>query len=122
MRRKKYKKDLKVRTYKFSVEITSFVNSFRDESRYWVIADQLLKSSTSIGANVIEAIASSSKADFVRFYVYSLKSANETKYWLKLLEDTSDLDKTKLKTFLEEAIELSKILAVCILRIKGAKP
>ena len=67
--------------------------SFPSERIYWIISDQLLRSATSIGANIIEAKAASSKKDFIRFYEISLKSANETKYWLCLLRDGTRIDK-----------------------------
>ncbi len=81
-------KDVKVRAYKFSLDIIKFVNNLPNKRAFWSIGDQLLRSSTSIGANMIEAKAASSKRDFVKFYEISLKSANETKYWICLLRDS----------------------------------
>mgnify|MGYP003866386553 CR=1 FL=1 len=63
---------------------------------YWVISDQLLRAATSIGANIVEAKASSSKRDFIKFYEIALKSANETKYWLGLLRDAAPVSYTHL--------------------------
>ena len=88
---------------------------------YWVITDQLLRSSTSIGANIIEAKSSSSKKDFIKFYEIALKSANETKYWLGLLRDATDADKSKVNQLLKEIEEISKILGSSLLTFKNKK-
>lgn len=85
---------------------------------YWIIADQLLRSATSIGPNIIEAKSASSKKDFIRFYEISLKSANETKYWLGLLRDAVKVDKNKVKQFLKEVTEISNMLASSLLTMK----
>jgi len=63
---------------------------------YWTVTDQLIRSATSIGANIIEGKSASSKKDFIRYYEIAFKSANETKYWLGLLRDALDGDKTAL--------------------------
>jgi four helix bundle protein len=76
--------DLKVRCYNFSVTIIRFVNQLQVRRLHYLIIDQLIRSSTSIGVNIIEAKPASSKKDFIRFYEYAMKSANETKYWLAL--------------------------------------
>jgi len=88
---------------------------------YWVITDQLLRSSTSIGANIIEAKSSSSKKDFIKFYEIALKSANETKYWLGLLRDSTDVDKSKVNQLLKEIEEMSKMLGSSLLTFKNKR-
>jgi four helix bundle protein len=62
-----------------------------------IISKQLLRSGTSIGANYIEAQGSSSKKDFTNFFHHSLKSANESKFWLAIIRDTNKGDKKKPK-------------------------
>ena len=76
----KDKPELKYRAYNFSIGIIKFVSALPNQKIYRVIVDQLLRSATSIGANVTEAQAASSKRDFIKFYEIALKSANETKY------------------------------------------
>ncbi len=71
----------------FSVKIVGFIGKLTKRRIYYPILDQLLRSSTSIGANVIEGKSASSRRDFIHFYEIALKSANETKYWLCLLRD-----------------------------------
>jgi four helix bundle protein len=113
------KSDLKYRSYQFSISIINFVNSFPSKRVYWVMADQLLRASLSIGANIIEAKASASKKDFINYFQISLKSANETKYWLSLLSDILDGKmKTEAEKLLTEAEEISKMLGSSVLTLK----
>ncbi len=77
--------NLQKRAFIFSVEIIKFVEKLPKDKAVYIIIDQLLRSATSIGANIIEAQSASSRKDFANFYHFALKSANETKYWLMLL-------------------------------------
>ena len=83
----KFKTEVKYRSYYFSIDIMKFSSTLPNEKIYWITVDQLLRSATSIGANIIEGRAASSKKDFVKYYEIALKSANESKYWLCLLRD-----------------------------------
>ena len=76
----KCKTELKYRCYYFSIKIIKFLNSLPNKKVYWIIGDQLLRSATSVGANIVEAKSAHSKKDFIKFFEISLKSANETKY------------------------------------------
>jgi four helix bundle protein len=79
--------NIKRRCYQFSKKIVQFVSNTKFERIHFSIFDQLIRSGTSIGANIIEAKSGSSTKDFKNFYTISLKSANETKYWLCLTRD-----------------------------------
>jgi four helix bundle protein len=85
------------------------------------MSDQLLRSATSIGANVIEAKSASSKRDFIKFFEISLKSANETKYWLGLIRDATGFDKVKTNELLKEVEEISKMLSASIITMKNKR-
>ena len=74
--REKFKENFINRLVKFSVEIIKFSQEIRKERILWPIADQLVRSATSIGANVVEAKASSSKKDYLNYFQIALKSAN----------------------------------------------
>jgi len=115
----KPKTELKYRCYYFSIEIIKFLGVLPEKRIYWVISDQILRSATSIGANIVEAKASSSKRDFVKFYEIALKSANETKYWLGLLRDSTQADKDKINSLLKEVEEISKMLGSSLLTLKN---
>lgn len=114
-----YKIDIKYRCYKFSLEIIKFIGSLDIKKIYNSVLDQLLRSATSIGANVIEGKSGSSKKDLIKFYQIALKSANETKYWLCLIRDSFEvIDKTTIKQLLTEVSEIASILAASIITLK----
>ncbi len=116
------KSDIKLRAYKFSLDIISLLSSFPNTRMYWSISDQLLRSATSIGANIVEAKSSSSKREFIKYYEISLKSSNETKYWLCLLRDSKiGIEIEKVTILLNEAIEISNMLASALLTMKGER-
>ena len=81
--------------------------------------DQLVRSSTSIGANVVEGSSGSSKKDWIKFLIIALKSANETKYWLCLIRDTMQVSKEEINKLIIEAEEISKIIASIIVKSKS---
>ncbi|MEO5685681.1 MAG: four helix bundle protein [Chitinophagaceae bacterium] len=103
------------RCFFFSKAVVLFVKDCKYERIYFSIFEQLLRSATSIGANVVEGSAGSSKKDWLKFLIIALKSANETKYWLCLIRDTLECDKTSVQEILTEADELSKIIASIII-------
>ena len=113
--------NLKLRAYKFSLNVIKFLNSLPKNQTNRIISGQLLRSATSIGANIIEAQAASSKREFKNFLNHSLKSANETKYWLCLLRDSDLGSRVVISSLLKEAVELSKILGASMLKLKGRK-
>jgi four helix bundle protein len=86
-----------------------------------IISNQLIRSATSVGANLVEARASSSRLEFKKFYEISLKSANETKYWLELLKDAKLADDSTINPLLREVEELANMLASGVLRLKNQK-
>ncbi len=117
----KFKDEFKRRTYRFALEIIKFIDEFSNDNTCKVISNQLLRSATSIGANVIEATAASSKKEYVNFFNHALKSANETKFWLGLLRDSGKADKYKSNKLLRETTEIANILASSIITLKGKR-
>jgi four helix bundle protein len=107
--------NIRHRCFFFAKKIVLFVKTFKYEKIYFSLFDQLLRSGTSIGANVVEGRAGSTKKDWKNFYVIALKSANETKYWLCLIRDTLEADVNKINELINEADELSKIIASIII-------
>jgi len=114
--------DIKKRAYLYALNIIKFLDTLnKTDLTATIIAKQLLRSATSIGANIIEAQAGSSKKDFTNFFSYALKSANESKFWLGLLRDSKKGSFAKTNELLQETIELSNILGSSILTLKGQK-
>jgi len=117
----KLKTDLKQRAYKYSIKIIEFLDSLLRDMSTSVVANQLLRSATSVGANLVEAKGSSSKKDFTNFFSHALKSANESLYWLGLLRDAKKISSPELKYLLNETKELANILGSSILTLKGKR-
>ena len=114
----KFKIDLKRRCFEFSLNIISLTDPLPNKRSAWVIADQLIRAATSIGANLVEARASSSRLEFKKFYEIALKSANETIYWLELLRDSGLADGKKVDVLLEEVTEIGKMLGAGVIKLK----
>ncbi len=110
--------DIKIRCYEFSKTIILFINKIEYKRIHYSIIDQLLRSATSIGANVIEGKSGNSRKNLIAFFSISLRSANETKYWLCLIRDTMEVDKFEINEIIKEANEISKIIAKSILTLK----
>jgi len=115
------KTDLRVRSYNFSLMIINFVNTLPNKRSAWIIADQLLRSGTSIGANIAEAKGSSSRLEFKKFYQIALKSANESKYWLDLIKDSKLSETENVLKIIKELEEISKMLGSSIITLKNNK-
>ena len=116
-----FKIEFNRRLIRFSLDIIKLCGEIRKERNLWAIADQLIRSATSVGANVIEAKASSSKLDYLRFFQIALKSANETEYWLVLVIESCPIIKNESERLLKEIREIAKILGAGILTMKGKR-
>jgi four helix bundle protein len=100
------------------LRLIGFIDRLPEGRASRIIGDQLLRSGTSVGANYVEAQAAVSRKDFINFFTYSLKSANESKFWLALLRDSGKADRDETDSLLEEVNEISKVLASSILTLK----
>ncbi len=114
----KFKSDLKDRCFKFSLDAIKLIDILPNKRAAWIIADQLLRSATSIGANLTEARASSSRLEFKKFYEIALKSANETIYWLELLRDSKIASSEDIEPLLIEVREISNMLGAGVIKLK----
>lgn len=97
------------KSFDFAVETVNVYKRLCNK-REFVLSKQLLRSGTSIGANVKEAIRGQSKKDFLSKMNIALKESNETEYWIELLMITGYLDKNSDSCYLEHCKELCKIL------------
>ena len=104
------------KTFKFSLDIISLFKKLQQE-REFIISKQLLKSATSIGANVEETTAAQSKRDFISKMSIASKEARETKYWLRLLED-SEITKIEVSNHLNEITHIINIITKIIITAK----
>lgn len=119
--KEKFKTELKHRIYNWIIRLIRFLDALPRDTITQRIVDQLFRSGGSIGANYIEAQASSSKKDFTNFLHHSLKSANESKFWLAILRDTHRGNHCEIARLLSELTEIANILGASILTLKGKR-
>ena len=99
------------KSFDFAVRIVNLHKHLSNEKKEFVLSKQLLRSGTSIGANVSEALRGQSKADFLAKMSIALKEANESHYWIRLLYKTDFLTEQEFNSIENDIIELIKILS-----------
>ena len=119
--KEKFKKNFIKRLIYLSIDIIRFAEDLKRNKAFWPIIDQLIRSATSIGANIVEAKSSSSKRDYIRFFEIALKSSNETKYWLILIREAMPKFTKEANNLLKEVDEISKIIGSSVLTLKGRR-
>ena len=114
--------DILNRTFQFSLQIIRLVRSLdKGSSEGKVLGRQLLRSATSIGANIEEAQAGQSKADFINKSSIALKEARETIYWLRLLKASEINGSANFSDALLEAGHVARILGAIVVTSKKGK-
>ena len=103
---------IQAKTFDFSIKIISLYKNLIDKNEF-VLSKQLLKSATSIGANVEEALAGQTKKDFIAKMSLASKEARETRYWLKLL-NKSQIVTNECSAHLKEVEEIVSILTAIV--------
>jgi len=98
------------KSFQFAIRIVNLYKYLRKEKTEFVLSKQLLRSGTSIGANVAEAQQAQSRADFISKLNIALKEAAETNYWLRLLQATDFLSDAEFQSVHNDCRELEKIL------------
>ena len=102
------------KSFLFAIRIVRLYRFLSESKKEFVLSKQLLRSGTSIGANVAEAEKAQSSADFFAKMNIALKEANETKYWLRLLHATDYLTDRQFISFETDVKELTALLvAIC---------
>ena len=106
------------KTFEFSIRIVNLYRYLRDEKREFDLARQILKSGTSIGANVTEAAVAQSRKDFFAKIYIAYKEAKETEFWIKLLFATKILTEKQSTSLLNDLEEINKILSASLYTIR----
>ena len=108
----------------FSIHIIGLCKFLNEEKHEYRIADQMFRSGTSIGANVAEAQCAISKSDFIAKLYISLKEANETLYWLRLLQRTQFINNRQFESVNNDCEELKRMLVSITKKMtdKGDRP
>ena len=110
------------RTFNFALYILKLSEQFDErKSSQRIILKQVIRSGTSIGANIEEAQAAESKADFIHKYSIALKEARETKYWLNLLKASALVNVNNLDSLINEPDEICRVVAQIIINARKRK-
>lgn len=110
-----YKKNLVIdKSYEFALRIVGLYKYLTETKREYVISKQVLKSGTSIGANVEEAIGGQSKRDFLAKMYIAYKETRETRFWLRLLCDAKYITKQQAQSLLADCDNLTKVICKII--------
>jgi four helix bundle protein len=101
---------IQIKSYAFAIKIVIICKFLQAQKKEYILSKQLIRSGTSIGANIEEAIGGQSRKDFFAKLTISYKEARETKYWIRLLTDTNYLTKEQTAPLLEDIEELLRII------------
>ena len=111
---------ISTKSFNFAVRIVNLYKYLCNDKKEFVLSKQLLRSGTSIGANVKEAINAQSRNDFLSKMNISLKEAGEAEYWIELLMATEYLNKKEANSILNDCVEIKKILHSIVKKIKSS--
>ena len=109
---------IQTKSFAFAVRIVNLNKFLREEQKEFILSKQLMRSGTSIGANIAEAQQAQSKADFISKMNIALKESYETDYWLRLLHETQYLNQDAFQSIISDCKELEKLLVSIV---KSAK-
>ena len=101
---------IQIKSYNFAIRIVELYKYLSAEKKEFILSKQLLRSGTSIGANIEEAIGGQSRKDFYAKLTISYKEARESHYWIRLLKDTNYLSKAQYDSLIKDIEELLKII------------
>ncbi len=106
------KKDnvVQIKSYAFAIKTVKIYQFLHEQKKEFVLSKQLLRSGTSIGANIEEAIGGQSSKDFYAKLTIAYKEARETHYWIRLLKDTNYLSEEQADNLLKDIDELLRII------------
>lgn len=110
---------LKDKSYKFALRIVKLYKHLTEDKKGFVLSKQVLRSGTSIGANVIEGSRAESKMDFVHKLAVAHKESFETEYWINLLKDSEYITEKQAESVLNDCQELQKLLTTSIKTAKN---
>ncbi|CAA6679007.1 MULTISPECIES: four helix bundle protein [unclassified Lentimonas] len=105
------------KSYAFALRIVKLRRYLREEKSEYDISKQILRSGTSIGANVEEALGGHSRKDFKHKLSISYKEARETHYWLRLLRDSDFINEDSAESLLNDCDELLKIIGSTLITL-----
>ena len=112
---------IKDKSFRFAVRIVRLYKQLTEQKKEYILSKQILRSGTSVGANIREGQNAVSKADFIHKLSISQKEADETLFWLELLHETGFIDEKEFQSYHKDCEEILKILRTIILNTKRNK-
>ncbi len=109
---------IKIKSFQFAIRVINLYKHLCSEKKEFVLSKQLLRSGTSIGANVREAVNAQSKLDFIHKLSIAQKECDETSYWLELLKETDYINENEYISIHNDAMDILKIIRSIILTTK----
>lgn len=113
-----YDKDIREWTLEFAILIIKFSEDLKKNKIDFDVISQVRRSGTSVGANVREAKASSSRKELIRFYDIALRSANETSFWVEVIAKGYEFNSESMEKVKEELGQIEKVIAKIIVNLK----
>jgi four helix bundle protein len=110
------------KSFRFGVNIIGICKELKDKNKETVISNQLLRSGTSVGANVEEGLGCQSKKDFYFRFTIAYKEARESMYWLNLVKETGLYQNEKISTVLKDCDEILRILGSILKTLRNNPP
>ena len=101
---------VKEKSFDFAIRIVKLYKYLMEEKKEFVLSKQILRSGTSVGANINEAQQAQSKKDFLMKMNIALKECTETKYWIELLSATDYINQEQKDSIIKDCVELEKLL------------
>lgn len=107
------------KAFRLAIEIVKMCRYLQEQQREYIISKQILRSATSIGANLKESFYAESDKDYIHKIYLALKESSETEYWLEILKETQYISKETFKTLHSENEEIIKILTATTKTLKN---
>ena len=114
--------DLLDRTFRFSLAILEIMDRLPSNNKGWIVTRQLVRSGTSVGANVAEADHAHTTAEFARCCNIALKEAAEADYWLRLCRESGLIASDQLAHMLDESDEIIRVLSAIVRKTQNGHP
>jgi len=112
-------KDIDARSFDFAVRVIKMVNQLPKGIASYELGKQIIRSSTSINSNIVQARAGTSKADFAQHMCIALKEAVETKRWMEMMIAVNLIPAKRAAALLQENLEIIKILTTIVKKVKN---
>ena len=109
---------LRTKSKSFAKDVVFLCRALKQNGAESALINQLLRSGTSVGANIHEAQYAQGTKDFISKFEIALKECNESEYWLELLHETNSINEVEFKSFQKECIELRRMLVSSVTTLK----